>query len=155
MKRNFLLAALFASSAAFGQVCDVTYVLDVDTGERNVSTVTTQVYGVPMADVLDNHARGLRIINELSKVQDRGGPYNVEVSETRTCDGGVAVKVPDGGIMVKGVTLKDNNRIARMALKEADGITKRYEDRAAKGDKHGWDHSKAKKVKRDDLGKKI
>lgn len=154
---KILLAAavLTASGAVVAQTCDVIYTIESETADGfDVGSGATTIRALPMADVLDNHAKGLKVIDEASKQQDKGGPYTIELGEFRACDGDVSVKVADGSILVKGVTLAGSNKISRMALKQADPVIKRYEDRAAKGDKVGWDHKKAKKVKRDDLGNK-
>lgn len=159
MKRILLVAMLlFAGSVLAQTVCDVVYTTDINVieqgVERDVVTATTTVYGVPMADVLDNSTRALRIVNIASTLQDKGGPYNIETGEVRSCDGKPPERVAATSLLFKGVTLQGSNKIARTALKEADGITHRYEERQAKGAKHGWDHSKARKTKRDDLGRK-
>ena len=157
MKKILLLVVLATSSTfALAQVCDVTYSVDTETADgQNVMTSSTTLYAVPMADVLDNSARGLRVVNIMSQSDGKGGPYSIETGEVRSCDGKPPERVAANSVMVKGVTLKDSNRINREALRQADGIVKRYEKRAERGDKHGWDHAKAKKVKRNDLGQKL
>jgi hypothetical protein len=54
-----------------------------------------------------------------------------------------------------GMTLEGSVRAMDVALQAAKEINDRYRSRASKGAKVGWDHSKAKKVKRDDLGRKL
>ena len=157
MKKILLVVALATSSTlALGQVCDVTYTSETETADgQNVMSSSLTVYAIPLADVLDNSARGLRVVNVMSKLQDKGGPYQIETGEVRSCDGKPPERVAATSVMVKGVTLKGSNQISRAALKQADEITQRYEKRAERGDKHGWDHGKAKKVKRNDLGQKV
>jgi hypothetical protein len=156
MKRVLAIALSLFASAAFAQVCDVTVTADVETMDgRNVGTMTATSYAVPMADVLDNSARALKVLDVLSKQQDKGGVYVLETGEVRSCDGKPPERVAATSVLLKGITLKGANMGARAALKESDGITKRYEDRAAKGAKEGWDHSKAAKVKRNDLGQRV
>ena len=161
MKRLLMFAVLaVASSFALAQTCDLTYTMDTNTmDDQDVAFASTTLSAVPMVDVLDNHEKQLKVLSVASK-QDESvtkvhGPYKLELSEYRQCDGGAKTKIVDGGVMVQGVTLKGMNKIAREGLKQADLITARYEKRAAHGDKHGWDHSKAKKVKRNDVGQRV
>ena len=155
--KYILVVAAFAFAESVGaQVCDVTYTVEVETAAGNdVSSGSTTIYGLPMADVLDNHAKNLKVLDALSKRQDKGGPYTIETGEYRACDGGAKTKIDAGSVMVKGVTLKGANEVARVALAQSGAIIKRYEDKSAKGAKEGWDHKKAKKVKRNDLGQKV
>ena len=153
MKTMMALALALFSTAAFAQFCDVIYTMDVDVvlapgaEPMNVGTSVGFAYGIPLADAEDNTRLGKKIINEASKQQDKGGPYIATYSEMRSCDGKVPVRAD--GIFVQGVTLKGANAISRVALKVGEEVTQRYEKRAAKGDKFGNDHSKAKKIKRD------
>jgi len=136
-------------------VCDVTYSADVNTMDgHDVSFSQITLNAVPWADVQDNHRKQMRVLDQLSKEQDKGGVYQIEVSEYQACDGGAAVKIADGSALLQGVTLAGTNRVARVALAQADLITQRYEQRANRGDKQGWDHGRAKKVQRDDLGRR-
>jgi hypothetical protein len=157
MKRLLALAlSLFASAALAQAICDVVVTAEVETTAGNiVASGTATLYGVPMADVLDNSARARRVLDVLSKQQDKGGPYNLETGEVRSCGGKPPERVAATSVLLKGITLNGANLGARATLKEADGVTKRYEDRAAKGAKEGWDHSKAAKVKRNELGQKV
>jgi len=158
MKRVLVLALSLFASAAFAQsVCDVTYTAEVETmAGQDVSSSSLTLRAVPFADVQDNSARALRVLDLLSKEQDKkDGVYVLTTGEVRSCDGKPPERVAATSVELRGITLKGANRGARAALKEADGVTKRYEDRAAKGDKEGWDHAKAKKVKRNDLGQKL
>ena len=157
MKRVLVLALSLFATAAFAQsVCDVTYTAEVETmAGQDVSSSSLTLRAVPFADVQDNSARALRVLDLLSKEQDKGGVYKLETGEVRSCDGKPPERVAATSVELRGITLKGANRGARAALKEADGVTKRYEDRAAKGDKEGWDHAKAAKVKRNDLGQKV
>jgi hypothetical protein len=142
--------------AASAQTCDVFYMMEVETADGyDVSSAENKVYGIPMEDVNDNLAKQKKVLSVASEQQDKGGPYNVELSEFRACNGGAKTKNDAGSILIKGATLKGINKIAREALRQSDLVTKRYEDRDAKGEKKGWDHSKAKKVKRDDVGRKV
>lgn len=160
MKKILLLVALLFSPLAWSQVCDVTYTSDVDFiapdgSSHDASTTTTVVYGVPMSDVLDNNKKGLKIVDMASRLQDKGGPYEIETGEVRSCDGKPPERIAATSVLFKGVTLRGMNQITREALRQASDITRRYEDRDKRGDKRGWDHSKAKKTKRDDLGRRI
>lgn len=142
--------------ATGGVACNVWYIVDSETKDGfDAGLAYTFIPGVPMADVLDNHTKILRVLDQASKEQDKGGPYNIEMSEYRACDGGQAVKITEGSILIQGATLSGLNRITRVALKQANEITERFEKRAARGDKHAFDHSKAKKVRRDDIGRKM
>jgi reverse gyrase len=155
MHKGLILALALFSTAALAQVCDVTYSTDVETADgNNVLTSSTTVYGLPMADVLDNSQQGLQIIKMLGKADSKGGPYTIEVGEVRECDGKPPERVLANSIFAKGVTLADSNRISDKGLEVAKHILKRYQDRQAKGQRRGWDHAKAQKVKRNDLGQK-
>jgi len=159
MKTLLIVLALF-SPLTFGQTCDVVYTVDtniVDASgtEHDVSTAVANVYALPMADVLDNSAKALKVLDVMSKLQDKGGPYTIETGEVRSCDGKPPEKVAATSVLVKGVTLNGSNRIAREALKQFDLIVARYEARGKRGDKMGWDHGKARKTKRNDLGQRI
>jgi hypothetical protein len=158
MRTLFAIAALAASTLATAQVCDVTYTMDstiVDAQgvEHDVGTTVTHLYGVPLADLEDNSAKMFKVVDLMSKLQDQGGPYMAETGEVRTCDGKVE-RVLATSVLVKGLTLKGSNKVAREALKQAEDIVRRYENRAARGAKQGWDHAKARKTPRDDVGKR-
>ena len=157
MKRILVLALSLFASAAFAQtVCDVTYTAEVETMAGNdVSSSSLTLRGVPFADVLDNSARALKVLDVLSLEQNKGGVYKLETGEVRSCDGKPPERVAATSVELRGITLHGANRAARITLREADGIVKRYEARENKGDVQGWDHSKAKKVKRNDVGVKI
>jgi len=157
MKRILVLALSLFASAAFAQtVCDVTYTAEVETMAGNdVSSSSLTLRGVPFADVLDNSARALKVLDVLSLEQNKGGVYKLETGEVRSCDGKPPERVAATSVELRGITLHGANRAARITLREADGIVKRYEAREKKGDVQGWDHSKAKKVKRNDVGVKI
>jgi hypothetical protein len=157
MKRLLILAALaaFAPFAA-AQVCDVTYTAEVETAAGNdVSSSSLTLRGVPIADVLDNSAKALKVLDVLSKQQDKGGVYTLETGEVRSCDGKPPERIAVTSVQLKGITLHGANVGARAALQQADLIIKRYEQREKKGDVQGWDHSKSKKVKRNDVGQKL
>jgi hypothetical protein len=65
------------------------------------------------------------------------------------------VRIAAGSIFVEGVTLEGNTKVTDMALKMADEINDRYKKRAKAGARQGWNHKNAKKVRRDDLGRRI
>ena len=157
MKRILVLALSLFATAAFAQtVCDVTYTAEVETMAGNdVSSASLTLRAVPFADVLDNSARALKVLDVLSLEQNKGGVYKLETGEVRSCDGKPPERVAATSVELRGITLHGANRAARITLREADGIVKRYEAREKKGDVQGWDHSKAKKVKRNDVGVKI
>lgn len=148
----FCAAAVFAATAKAQTVCDVAYSVETQTAdERDVANSKLVIYGVPFADVEDNSAKGMRTLKVAAAMQDKGGPYTIEFSESRSCDGKPYEKFAANSIEVRGVTLDGSNRIARMALKQANEIVERYEKRAAKGEREAWKHDKARKVKRNDL----
>lgn len=155
MKKMLFLAAILFPSFVFAQTCDVTYIMEAETKDgADYVNSKLQMYGIPIADMESNSKKGLHIIDVASKVQDKGGVYVVEFAEWRTCDG-KTVKNDATSVQVKGVTLHGMNRISRASIKVAAEVTQRYEDRAEKGNKEAWDHKKARKVKRDDLHKKV
>jgi len=150
-----LLAASVNAATPAPVVCDVTYTAEVETMEGfDVSSSSLTLRGVPMADVLDNSAKAIKVLDVLSKQQDKGGVYVLETGEERNCAGKIE-RVAATSVQLKGITLRGANSGARAALQQANLIVGRYESRAAKGDKQGWDHSKAVKVKRNDLGQKV
>jgi len=157
MKRLLVLALSLFATAAFAQtVCDVTYTAEIETMQGfDVSSSSLTLRGVPFADVQDNSKRALRVLDILSKQQDKGGVYKLETGEVRSCDGKPPERVAATSVELRGISLHGANMGARAALKEADGIIKRYEVREKQGEVQGWDHSKAKKVKRNDVGVKI
>lgn len=156
MRTLIAIAIALLALPALAQVCDVTYTAEVETmAGQDVSSSSLTLRAVPLADVLDNSARALRVLDLLSKQQDKGGAYRLETGEVRSCDGKPPERVAATSVELRGITLKGANLGARAGLKEADGIIKRYEDREKAGAKEGWDHSKAAKVKRNDLGQKV
>jgi hypothetical protein len=108
-----------------------------------------------MADVNDNHAKWMKVLDVASKEQDKGGPYEVEISEYRNCDGGGTVKISDGSVLIKGMTLAGATKVADEALKQAAAINDRTKKRAKDKNSVDRDHKKAPKVKRNDLGVKV
>jgi len=139
-----------------GKVCDATYAIEAETVDHfNVSSAQGSLYSIPWVDVEDNHKKQIRILDALSKEQDKGGQYEITVTETNTCEDGVTVRVNDGSAYVTGVTLDGTVKVGDVALQVFKEINDRYRSRAAKGAKVGWDHSKSPKVKRDDLGRKL
>lgn len=137
--------------------CDVTYSMDVETtaDQDDVSSASITVRANPYQDVAEDHKRQVRILDQISKEQDKGGPYSVTVTETNTCDGGNTVRINTGSIYADGITLEGATRIADVQLQVAREINDRYKSRAKQGAKVGWNHKNAKKVKRDDLGRRI
>ena len=154
MKKILVLALAMFSGAAFAQFCDVIYTMDVDVqttpgGEPlNINTIVGFAYGLPLADAEANTKLGKKIINEVSKQQDKNGPYIATYSEMRSCDGKPATRAD--GVFVQGVTLKGSVKIADVGLAVGKEINDRYKKRADKGDKFADDgHSHGKKIKRD------
>ena len=148
-----------AAGATGGAYCDMIGVADGSVMVNGVEHDTGFAYGfapaIPMADVNDNHAKWLKVLDVASKEQDKGGPYQVEVSEYRSCDGGGIVKITDGSILIKGMTLAGATRVADEGLKQMAAINARTKARAKDANSTNHDHSKAKKVKRNDLGVKV
>ena len=139
-----------------GKVCDVTYAMEAETTEHfDIGNASMTFKAMPWVDVEDNHKKQMRVLNELSKQQDKGGEYEITVVETNTCEDGVTVRIADGSAYVTGVTLDGVVKVGDVMLQVGKEVNDRYRNRAAKGAKVGWDHSKAKKVKRDDLGRKV
>jgi len=159
MKRLFAGLALFLfSAAAVAQVCDVTYSFESERMDgQDVSIGSTTFFAQPMDEVLFNHKAQVKVLDAMSKEQDakKGPMYRVDVSEYRVCDGGGKVKIADGSASIQGISYEGANRINDEAIKQMHVINDRHKGRAAKGHKEAWDHGKAKKVKRDDLGVKI
>jgi|SRR5580765_2492181 len=139
-----------------GRVCDATYAMEVETVDHfNVMSSYAAVYSLPGVDLDANHKLQMKVLDALSKEQDKRGQYEVTVTETNTCEDGVTVRVNDGSAYVTGVTLDGSVKVGDVAIQVAKEINDRYRGRASKGAKVGWDHSKAPKVKRDDLGRKL
>lgn len=139
-----------------GKICDVTYAVETETSDHyKVGGGLITMKAVPWVDVEDNHKKQMRVLDTLSKQQDKGGEYQVTVTETNTCEDGVTVRIADGSAYVIGVTLDGTVKVIDTALQVGKEVNDRYRARAAKGAKVGWDHSKALKVKRDDLGREL
>lgn len=139
-----------------GKICNVTYASFSETKDHfEIGSTLIKLSSVPWVDVEDNHKKQMRVLDALSKEQDKGGQYEITVTETNTCEDGVTVRVNDGSAYVTGVTLEGTTRVGDVMLQVAKEINDRFKNRATKGAKVGWDHSKAKKVKRDDLGRII
>lgn len=144
------------TAADLNKLCDVTYSMDMETKDnQDVGSSSITLRAVPWVDVQDNHKKQLRILDALSKEQDKGGDYEITVTETNTCDGGPTVRIASGSALILGVTLEGSVRVGDIALQVGKEINDRYRGRASKGAKVGWDHSKAQKVLRDDLGRRI
>lgn len=150
---------LAAQPAAVPKVCDVTYTVDtnvkVGTDEFDAGTVIAVVNAMPYADVLDNSDRMLKVVKLMAKEDGKGGPYDIESGEVRSCDGGPPAKVAATALLTSGVTLRGSNRIARAAWQQMGAIIGRYEARADQGEQMGWDHRKGHKTKRNDLRQKL
>lgn len=144
--------------ATGGAVCDMIGVVDgsvlLDGVEYDAGYVYSFMPAIPMADVNDNHAKWLKVLDEASKQQDKGGPYEVELSEYRTCDGGGTVKISDGSVVIKGMTLAGLTKVNDMGLQQATAINARTKARVKDAKSTDHDHKKAKKVKRSDVGVK-
>jgi len=139
-----------------GKICDVTYSADTETKDHyDVASAVITLKAVPWVDVEDNHKKQMKVLDQMSKEQDKGGEYEVTVTETNTCEDGVTVRIADGSALIMGMTLAGSVRVMDIALQMAKEINDRYRARANKGAKVGWDHSKAKKVKRDDVGRRV
>lgn len=161
MKKLLLFIAFAALSVgAQAQVCDVTYTADTETmSGHDVSDGVANFKAVPMSEVKFQNERNVKVLDALSKEQDKckgDDCYRIEVGEYRSCDGGPKVKQPagQGSALLEGVTYAGMLRVGRVGLHEGDVFLKHHEAKSAKGEKVPYDHKKAKKVKRDELGKK-
>jgi len=139
-----------------GTVCDITYTTNAETIDGyDVGSIYIFLPAVPMADVIDNHRRNRKVLDIASREQDRGGQYNVEFSEYRACEGGASVKITEGGALIAGMTLGGWTRITDETLRQLSGINERTKLRSKTLKSTDRDHTKAKKVKRNDLGQQI
>lgn len=147
------------TGATGGKVCDMIGVADGSAIINGVEYDNGYVYSfapaIPMADVNDNHAKWLKVLDAASKEQDKGGPYQVELSEFRSCDGGGMVKITDGSVLIQGMTLAGATRVTDEGLKQAKSINDRTKARSKNQNSTDHDHSKAKKVKRTDVGIRV
>lgn len=164
LKRYLLFGVVAVALPVAAQVCDVTWTAESETmGGHNVSDGTGTVYAMPMSEVNFYHDRSMKTLDALSKEQDKckeSDPdkcYRVDVFEDRACDGGAKVRQPvgQGSASILGLTYAGSIRVGDVALQQAKLALDHNKQLLAKGNKTGWDHSKAKKVKRDDLGKKV
>jgi len=158
MKRLMLCVLLAFAPLAWGQVCDVTYSWESETMDgQDVSNGSATFFAQPMDEVLFNHKAQVKVLSAMSKEQDakKGGMYRVDVSEFRVCDGGAKVKIADGSASIQGISYDGANRIGDEVLRQSKIINDHHKARSAKGHKEAWDHSKAKKVKRNDVGVKV
>lgn len=139
-----------------GQTCDMIGVIDSDVTIAGVAYDAGYMYtfgpAIPIADVNDNHAKWMKVLSVASEQQDKGGPYSSELSEYRSCDGGGVVKISDGSILIQGMTLAGVTRVNDEGLKQARAINDRTKQRVRNQHSTDHDHTKAKKVKRNDLG---
>jgi len=172
MKKLLLFSALLcATPFALAQVCDVTYSWESETMDgQDVGNGAVTFFAQPMSEVLFNHKAQMKVLDAMSKEQDAKSPdakknkqananehpmYRTDVSEYRVCDGGAKVKIADGSASIQGISYAGTNRIADEMLRQGRIITNHHKERVDKGEKHAWDHQKARKVKRSDLGVKI
>jgi len=158
MKRMMVLVVSLFASAALAQVCDVTYSFESETMDgQDVGNGSITLFAQPMSEVDANHKSQMKVLDAMSKEQDakKGGIYRTDVSEYRSCDGGAKVKNAEGSASIQGISYAGSNRIADEMLKQGKVMNDRHKVRAAKGETTAWDHKKAKKVKRTDLGVKI
>lgn len=146
-----------AAPSATPNFCDQAFSSVYEDIDHNVVAISppTVIYALPWADVQDNHAKQVKVLNELAKQQNKGGDYTVTVTETNTCDAGPTVRVTSGSLYVEGVTLAGAVAVADVGLQAQKEIIDRYRDRANKGAKTGWNHKNAPKVQRDDAGQVI
>lgn len=142
-----------------GAFCDMTGIVDASVTMNGVEYDAGYSYGftpaIPKADVADNHTKWTKVLDVASQEQDKGGPYELEISEYRSCEGGGAIKVSDGSALIKGVTLAGLTRIGDEALKQSKAINDRTKARSKNQNSVDHDHTRAKKVKRDDLQRKV
>lgn len=163
MKRYLfgLLLALLPLGA-LAQVCDLTFGFESETMTGyNISKGEAIAYAMPIAEIEFYHARQMKTLDAMSKEQDKcksndNDCYRVDVYEERACDGKAAVRQPigQGSASIQGMTYAGSIRVGEEALRQGKLALDHNKERAAKGLKNGWDHTKAKKVERDDLGKR-
>lgn len=141
-----------------GAICDMILIADgsavVNGVEYDVGYSYAFAPALPMADVNDNHAKMQKVLSVASQQQDKGGPYDLELSEYRQCDGSGAVKIDDGSILIKGMTLAGATKVQDEFLNQAKAINDRTKGRSKDKNSMNHDHTKAKKVKRNDVGVK-
>lgn len=140
--------------------CDVTYTLDttvmVDGAEHDSAVAPLKLSGVPWDDVVDNSAKGLKVVNFMRSVGEvKGAPYIMETSEVRACDGGPPQVNKVTSLRVEGISLNASNRIGDFAADQMALIRERYKARARQGLKLGWDHRRAQHTRRNDLNQHI
>jgi hypothetical protein len=167
------LGILMAASvnAANAQVCDVTYSWESETmSGQDIGNGSVTFFAQPMSEVTFNHKAQMKVLDAMSKEQDAKSSdakknkqananeepmYRTDVTEYRVCDGGAKVKIADGSASIQGISYRGTVRIADEMLRQGKIITDHHRERANSGEKHAWDHDKARKVKRDDLGRKV
>lgn len=147
------------STGGPGAVCDSWAIVDTDVDVGGTLKDGGLLYafgsGIPYADVQDNHRRGVVVLNAIAQRQDKGGPYTVTVGEWRSCEGTV-VKIADGSIEARGITLQGQTEIMDIAIAQMQGTNNdRFKQRAKRGDRYAQDHGKARASKRDDMGRKV
>ena len=172
MKRLLVLALSLFASAAFAQtVCTVTYGYESESMDGNDTGKGSIILpSMPMSEVNFNHDRQMKVLDAMSKEQDATGKdakgrkfaaeepmYKTDVYEIRACDGGPGVKMPigQGSASIQGISYAGTTRIADVMLQQFRIVNDRHKARVAKGEKSAWDHSKAPKVKRNDVGVRV
>jgi len=158
MKKLLLAVAItLASPVVMAQICDVTYSWESERMDgKDVGNGSTTFFAQPMSEVLFNHKAQMKVLDVMSKEQDakKGPMYRVDVAEYRVCDGGAKVKIEEGSASIQGISYEGSLRINDEGIKQLKVINDHHKAKHARGDKEAWDHGKAKKVERDDLGYK-
>lgn len=164
-----IISTAFAMTAA-AQTCDVTYSFESETMDgRDVGSGSITLKAQPLSEVEFQHKLQLKVLDAMSKEQDASSKeakgkkwqnaneepkYKVDVSEFRSCDGGPKVKNTEGSLSLQGLSYAGSTRIGDEVLRQGKALNDHHKAKVAKGEKAAWDHAKAKKVERDDLGNK-
>jgi hypothetical protein len=165
-----MAASVNAATGTIEPVCDVTYTWESETmSGMDVGNGSATFFAQPMSEVDFNHTAQVKVLAAMAKEQDAKSKdakakkqananeeplYRVDVSEYRICGTAGKVKIADGSASIQGISYAGANRIGDEALKQAKVILDHHKARVAKGEKAAWDHSKSKKVVRDDVGNK-
>lgn len=133
------MALAMLACAVSAQTCDVKWTV-ISTIDGKVKLKNTrEVFDLSTDDVKKAQARGQRMLDAASQVQDKGGPVTLTFGEWVTCDG-KAIPGPGGinEVEVRGLTLKAANQVGRVG---GDGDRQMHDEidkRHGQGKKQPW-----------------
>ncbi len=136
MKRITLaLVAMLFSTLALAD-CDLTLNMDVTFDGAPMAKSSIIYSGLDAKEFAFVQSHGLKVTDTASKVQDKGGKYNLVLESFKTCDG--KPQEAAGGFDVRGLTTKGMAKIMRQMNQEAVAMIQAADDDdTQKGQKAG------------------